>query len=159
MEDNVTTNSNETNETQEAPKKSSKGILALRWAIFIIFVLIFASIIGRNISKAFYTRHIVIEVTDKAVKNDKYMVYGRTITDDHLPKSYEITDSMLARRYDSSDLYAEIEKGKIYEMIVGGNRVPFMSWYPNIYEVKEIKLIDDSNHKKVVEETESEDFG
>lgn len=135
-------------------KKSDIGIiLALRWFIFIAFIVFMASVIGRTVSKAFFTRHIVIEVTDKGVKDNKYMVYGRTVTDDHLPKSYEISDSVLANRYDSSDLYGAIEVGKTYEMIVGGNRVPFISWYPDIYEVVPVQV---GESKPLTEETETE---
>ena len=132
-------------------KQTSNGsqlILAIRWIIFFSFLIIAGSMIAREVSKAYFTRHIVIEVTDKAVKNNKYMVYGRTVTEDHLPKSYEITDSILAHRYNSSDLYAEIEVGKTYEMIVGGNRVPVASWYPDIYSVVEVQVLG--------EETEAE---
>lgn len=141
--------------TEEVKKKKSDIgiILALRWFIFIAFIVFMASVIGRTVSKAFFTRHIVIEVTDKGIKDNKYMVYGRTVTDDHLPKSYEISDSVLANRYDSSDLYGAIEVGKTYEMIVGGNRVPFMSWYPDIYEVVPVH-VDES--KPLTEETETE---
>lgn len=141
-------------EEQKKEVSKSRFVLALRWIIFIAFLIIFGANIIRVVSKAYYTRHIVIEVTDKAVKNDKYMVYGRTVTEDHLPKSYEVTDSVLARRYDSSDIYGEIEVGKTYEMIVGGNRIPFMSWYPNIYEVIEVHLSGSEFH--VNEETEAE---
>ena len=134
------------NETEV--KKSNKTTLALRWIISILILLVILSFGIRHISKAFYTRHIAIEVTDKAVKNNKYMVYGRTVDPEHLPKSYEITDSALKGRFDSSDMYAEIEVGKTYEFIVGGNRIPFMSWYPDIYSATEIKVLD--------RETESE---
>ena len=134
------------NETEV--KKSNKTTLALRWIISILILLVILSFGIRNISKAFYTRHIAIEVTDKAVKNNKYMVYGRTVDPEHLPKSYEITDSAIKGRVDSSDMYAEIEVGKTYEYIVGGNRIPFMSWYPDIYSATEIKVLD--------RETESE---
>ena len=125
----------------KATKKESKGLLVLRWVIFTVAVFILSAMIFRTFSKAFYTRHIVIEVTDKAVKNDKYMVYGKTVDPEHLPKSYEVTNSALANRYDSADLYGQIEVGKTYEFIVGGNRVGFMSWFPNIYSVMEVQVL------------------
>ena len=139
------------------PKHSTK-ILILRWVISLSILFVMVAMIGRSFSKAFFTRHIVIHVTDKAVKNDKYMVYGRTIDPEHLPKSYEITDSFLANKFNSSDTYAEIEVGKTYEFIVGGNRVPFMSWYPDIYTVVEVQVIPDENPiKPLSTDTESED--
>lgn len=137
--------------TGKKDKTESVFLLTIRWIIFICFLLFSISTIGRVLSKAYYTRHIVIEVTDKAVKDNKYMIYGKTITKDRLPKSYEITDSFLAKRFNLSDLYGDIEIGKTYEMIVGGNRVPFMNWYPNIYEVLPIMVLGD--------ETETEEIG
>lgn len=137
---------------------NSQVMLAIRWVASITLAVILLFFVGRTFSKAFYTRHIVIEVTDKAVKNNKYMVYGKTVDLEHLTKSYEITDSALAGRYDSSDMYGEIEIGKTYEFIVGGNRVPFMSWYPDIYSAVEVKVLQNSDSKDSNVETESEDF-
>ena len=146
------------NNIEEKKSGSSKTILAIRWIISIAIAVIVLLIVGRTFSKAFYTRHIVIEVTEKAVKNNKYMVYGKTVDPEHLAKSYEITDSALAGRYDSSDMYGEIEIGKTYEFIVGGNRVPFMSWCPDIYSAVEVKVLQHSDSKDLGTETESEDF-
>ena len=143
---------------EEIKKSNSQVILTIRWIVSITLAVIVLFFVGRTFSKAFYTRHIVIEVTDKAVKNNKYMVYGKTVDLEHLAKSYEITDSALAGRYDSSDMYGEIEIGKTYEFIVGGNRVPFMSWYPDIYSAVEVKVLQHSDSKDSNAETESEDF-
>ena len=55
-------------------------------------------------------------------------------------------------------MYGEIEIGKTYEFIVGGNRVPFMSWYPDIYSAVEVKVLQHSDSKDSNAETESEDF-
>lgn len=126
----------------EQQKKQSVGILALRWIISIVLLLVLLSSVFRAFSKAYYTRYIAITVTDKGIKRDKYMIYGHTVDPEHLPKSYEITDSVFKPNNDPSDLFAEIEVGKTYEFIVGGNRIQFMGWYPNIYSVTELLVID-----------------
>lgn len=109
-------------------------------AITVIIIIICAVAIGRPITKAYARKEITATVKDKSTKRggdkDKYLIYckdnaGRT-------QVFEITDSFLAMRFNSSDLYAEIEVGKKYIFDVGGNRVPFMSWYPNIYSAREI---------------------
>ena len=132
----------ENKDTIKEKRNTNKFILAIRWFISLFILLVIVSYGVRTISKAFYTRHIAIEVTDKAVKNNKYMVYGKTVDPEHSPESYEITDSALAKRFNSSDLYGEIEIGKTYVFIVGGNRVPFMSWYPDIFSATEIQVLD-----------------
>lgn len=126
----------------EEKKKQSVGVLALRWIISILLLMVLLSSVFRAFSKAYYTRHIVITVTDKGVKRDKYMIYGHTVDAEHKPKSFEITDSVFRLGYDPSDLYADIDIGKTYEFIVGGNRIQFMGWYPNIYETTEVVVID-----------------
>ncbi len=144
----VTEESEATNETggTKNMKQNKILLLILRWVVCLSIALILIAICARSISKAFYTRHIVIHVTDKGVKRsggeDKYMVYGKTI--DGLTKVYEITDSMLAQRYDSDDRYANIQVGSTYEFIVGGNRIPILGWYPNIYSIFDVDVPDDS---------------
>ena len=93
-------------------------------------------IIAPSVVKVMNERTVTVTVTDKAVKRgsgksakDCYMIF----TDD---TTYEITDSLLKWRFDSSDLYGTIEVGQTYEMDVAGFRVPFISAYPNIYSVK-----------------------
>ena len=42
-------------------------------------------------------------------------------------------------RFNSSDMYAEIEVGKTYKFEVGGSRNELWSWYPNIYKYEEVE--------------------
>lgn len=114
----------------------------LNTILSILFVIIFVFIICfRPINKVCNIRNEVVTVTDKNVKNNsnegKYLIYCKD-ADDNI-KVYEITDSLLYGRFDSSDVYAQISVNKTYEFTVGGSRNGFMSWYPNIYEYKEVK--------------------
>lgn len=84
------------------------------------------------ILKVTHIRTETITVTDKMVKNDTYLIYSEDST-------YEITDSLLRLRFNSSDLYGRMEVGKTYEITVGGKRVPLFSWYPNIYKAVEVR--------------------
>ena len=84
--------------------------------------------------------YIEATVTDKGIKSvskseDMYLVYTKTADGVEV---FQITDSWLAGRFDSSDVYASIEVGKTYKFGVRGERNEFMSWYPNIYEFEEI---------------------
>lgn len=47
---------------------------------------------------------------------------------------YEITDSIIMWRWDSSNLYSYIENGKTCQIKTIGWRFPFFSWYKNILE-------------------------
>ncbi|MBO7366753.1 MAG: hypothetical protein J6U28_08675 [Bacteroidales bacterium] len=89
-----------------------------------------------------------VTVTNKDIKNkskdSKYLIWADKVKPcDYCgePTStvYEITDSLFMGRFDSSDLYGAIEVGHTYEIRIAGQRWPLMSWYQNIYEVKEVE--------------------
>lgn len=78
-----------------------------------------------------------ITVTDKEriteQKNSYYLVYGAD-------KTYSIKDSFLFWRFNSSDLYGRLERGKTYECEVVGFRLPFFSTYQNILSCKGVNV-------------------
>jgi hypothetical protein len=41
-------------------------------------------------------------------------------------------------KFDSSDFYGDLEKGKTYDLKVYGWRIPILSMYPNIVRMKEV---------------------
>ena len=102
----------------------------------LILVIVLGVVICRPINKISNMRNVTVTVTDKAVKNSndesKYLVF--TEDDEGNVETYEITDSLLAGRFNSSDVYASIKVGSKYTFEVGGSRRPLLSWYPNIYE-------------------------
>ena len=107
----------------------------------VIAVLYLLAGFWRPFNKVSNRREIVATVTDKDVKNSngesKYLVF--TKTSDGETAVFEITDALFAGRFNSSDLYAEIEIGKTYKFDVGGTRNELFSWYPNIYGCEEVK--------------------
>lgn len=108
--------------------------------LFIFVILCFISC-GRACSVGTgELRSVTATVTDKSIKtknNDStYLIY--TETKDGI-EVFQITDSLLAGRFNSSDVYAGIKVGKTYEFKVRGEREELMSWYPNIYEYREIE--------------------
>ena len=110
--------------------------------IFIIAIVIVLGVgIYRPFNKVSDMRDVTVTVTDKTVKNDgddgKYLIF--TEDKDGNIATFEITDSWIAGRFNSSDVYAAIKVGNTYTFTVGGSRNEFMSWYPNIYEYKLIE--------------------
>lgn len=49
--------------------------------------------------------------------------------------TYQVTDTILFGRFDSSDVYGRLDEGETYQGRVAGWRVPFLSRYPNLIEV------------------------
>lgn len=130
------------NSKVERIRRRVKILNNLNTILSVLFIIIFVFIICfRPINKVCDIHNEVVTVTDKNVKNSskesKYLIYcedmdGNTVV-------YEVTDSLLHGRFNSSDVYAQISVGKTYEFTVGGSRSGFLSWYPNIYEYKVIK--------------------
>ena len=111
--------------------------------IFIIAIVIVLGVgIYRPFNKVSDMRDVTVTVTDKTVKNDgddgKYLIF--TEDKDGNIATFEITDSLIGGRFNSSDVYAAIKVDNTYTFTVGGSRNEFMSWYPNIYEYK---LVED----------------
>lgn len=50
---------------------------------------------------------------------------------------FENTDSLWNMKFDSSDMYAKISPNKTYEFYVVGWRIPFLSMYKNILNIRE----------------------
>ncbi len=82
---------------------------------------------------------IEITVKDKYIKrsgssksNDTYLIVD---TDKN---TYQITDLTFIGKWNSTDLYNELEIGKKYEITTSGIRNQFWSMYQNINKIKEI---------------------
>lgn len=109
-------------------------------ASILIFVLVLCAIFliiffCRPFNKVMNIREVTATVTEKAVKNENesglYLVY--TEDENGNINTYEISDSLFRMRFDSSDVYAAIKPGNTYKFKIGGSRIKFLSWYPNIY--------------------------
>lgn len=123
---------------------SKDGCLLYTLAIGVVIILCIVLVLFcfvRPINKVCNMREVMVTVTEKTVKNGedsgKYLVFAED--DDGNVQTYEITDSLLRFRFNSSDVYAAIKPGNRYKFTVGGSRNHFFSWYPNIYEYKLIE--------------------
>lgn len=63
-------------------------------------------------------------------RSSKYLIFTKDET-------FENTDSIAYFKFNSSDLYGQINKGKTYKAKVAGVRIPFLSWYRNIIRIQE----------------------
>ena len=103
-----------------------KLIVGILIAVFVII-----GIVGYTNS----TDYIVVKVTDKqsVVSNNhnKYLIF----TDKEV---FENDDSILFGKFNSSDFFNEIKMGETYGFKVVGWRIPFLSAYRNIIEIRKI---------------------
>lgn len=109
--------------------------------IFIAFAIVcVAGGIIFSIATNYNEQTYVATVTDKDVKNynnsSKYLVF--TKTKDGETRVFSVEDSLLRFRWNSSDVYGEIEVGKTYRFTTVGFRFEILSMYENIIDFEEI---------------------
>jgi hypothetical protein len=98
-------------------------------------ILIILFVIGFGTYGAIYynsAETITITVVDKerVLTGDasKYLVF----TEDEV---FENTDELLFLKFNSSDIYRDLDPGQTYNVVVVGWRVPFLSMYRNIIAI------------------------
>ena len=128
--------------------KSEKGFFAIEILVgFVVFAIVVGLIIGVIMwnYKTTYGNVQTLEITvkDKYIKKssgkgngDKYLIV------DTEKNTYQITDLTFIEKWNSTDLYNELEIGKKYKITTSGIRNQFWSMYPNINKVEKIKDIE-----------------
>jgi hypothetical protein len=111
---------------------TGKGI-----ALVGIAVLIAALMTGSALYHFATKTPAVIKVTGKEAiagtseTSGKYLIYTET-------EVLENSDSIWALKWNSSDVYRKIERGRCYRTSIWGYRIPFLSVYRQIDQVKEV---------------------
>ena len=104
-----------------------------------ILVIIFISIIALSCTgcmEYINEQTVTCKVKDKWVKRyDEKDVYLISCDDE----VYKIEDLLFFGKFDSSDMYASIDKGKTYKITTTGYRMPYLSEYKNINKIEEVK--------------------
>ena len=113
----------------------SSGSSAVSWTIMTIILLTLSLCIvgafayGSSEDKAQITPDKLERVAGDG--DSRYMVWSEE------GEVFEITDTFTFGRFDSADLYGDLEIGQTYCARVAGWRVHFLSWNRNILSVDE----------------------
>ena len=79
------------------------------------------------------------KIVDKTLKvypkSSKYLI----LTEE---ESFELTDSFLSWKFNSTDQFSKLKIGKCYDFHLRGKRIEFFSSYRNIISFKEVKCGD-----------------
>jgi hypothetical protein len=105
----------------------------------IVILLVVSLIVFGLINSLHLETGVTFTVTGKeCVKGDKSSTY-LVFTD---KTTYEIDDTWIHWRWDSSDVYGKIQANKTYTADLQGYRIPFLSMYPNIINPKVVKEVE-----------------
>jgi hypothetical protein len=113
----------------------SNGDLPLGGIVILIVIVLFIGFGWSCVANGNEEIHTNVTVDSKERVCDgkntcKYLVFTDKGT-------YEVTDSVLRGRWNSSDVYGRLNEGQTYTFKVTGFRMPFFSSYQNIIEVTE----------------------
>lgn len=107
-------------------KKIILNIVFIIIAILLIVFLVFSGYLNNQERE--------ITVVDKYIKRngkaDMYLVV------DENKNTYKITDLFFKFKFNSTDLYNELEVGQTYNIKTSGFRVKILSQYPNINKIE-----------------------
>lgn len=110
-----------------------KGIISVVICI-IITILLVIFCIARIAHTEYHT--VTVTKTEIAGNNEHYMIFckenGKVVT-------YTLDDSFWYGQWNTADIYATIEVGHTYKVKVTGFRIPLLSQYQNIVEIKEVE--------------------
>lgn len=120
--------------------KNEKGSIGDTFIVIIVFLIIIigiASTIFLNIQEYTNKQEIEITVKDKYIKNGNgKSSSGKYLVVDTENNTYQITDLFFKGKFNSTDLYNQLEHNKKYKIETTGNRIQFFSLYPNINKIK-----------------------
>lgn len=104
----------------------------------IIILIVIVAVVLASFATSFNDTEYVVTVTEKervvSAESSKYLIF----TEDEQGNVvvFENSDNIFRGKFDSSNMQGEIKEGETYVFTVVGYRVPFLSMYQNIIEVK-----------------------
>lgn len=103
------------------------------YAVAVALILMMTANIWIHFATKTTVSEVVIQDKERIVtgsgpaQESKYLIFTDTET-------FENTDSWLALKFNSSDVYGAIPVGAKCSFTVTGFRIPFLSWYRNILD-------------------------
>ena len=114
-----------------AANKTKKGSYA-GVILVVVALTVYAAIVRSS------AEDVSLHVTKSAIKGDNggqtFRIWGKIPGED--VEAFEVTDSWIFLSWDASDRYGKLEEGTTHTVKVAGWRIPFLSRYRNIVEVK-----------------------
>lgn len=111
-----------------------EDLFVILWLLFFIGLIIFIIVLTAMGYQNEQTFDILVK--DKYIKNGSKS--GRYLVVDSDKNTYEITDLFFKGKFNSTDLYNELEIGQKYKVTTTGYRIRIFSHYQNINEIERI---------------------
>lgn len=91
------------------------------------------------INPLFTQEHVSIKVIEKIpYHSSRYLIVAEV--NGGKEEVFSVEDEWVFLKFDASDRYASLKEGKTYTAGVCSYRIPLLTWYRNIYEIKDGSL-------------------
>lgn len=110
----------------------------IRTVLVCIIILAIVIMLQPHLFRNTYT--VIIsskQIEHKSDKKNLYLIYAQL--NDGTVRVFKDTNSLLEFKFNSLDIYGGLRINRKYEIKVYGLRIPFLSSYQNIVEVKAVK--------------------
>lgn len=110
----------------------------IRTVLVCIIILAIVIMLQPHLFRNTYT--VIIsskQIEHKSDKKNLYLIYAQL--NDGTVRVFKDTNSLLEFKFNSLDIYGGLRINRKYEIKVYGLRIPFLSSYQNIIEVKAVK--------------------
>jgi len=119
--------------SRSTPNSMGCLIAGLPFALLIFGPFLVQYLIYANTQDMVEIRVVKAErVGDRSGDGARYLIFTPQET-------FENTDAMAFRKFNSADLYGRIRVGATYQANVAGLRVPLLSWFRNIISIWEVE--------------------
>ena len=118
----------------ELSMKKENGITLVSLCITLIVIMIFIGIFYICFIGYFNKQNLTITIKDKYIKN--YKESSRYLIVDEENNTYQITDLLFKGKFNSTDIYNQLEEGRTYKIETTGYRIPIFSSYQNINKIE-----------------------
>ncbi len=118
-------------------KRNKKRLLLYSVILSLLLLMAIASVtcwVVFSFNDAEYTVTVVRVERENYNEPGEHLIYCEAA--DGTAIVFENTDEWLRGKFNSSDFYAQIKEGETYTFTVVGVRIPFLSLYQNIIEIK-----------------------
>ena len=103
----------------------------------ILVVTLIIVVLLTSLVPAMYTSQYTVEVVKTEITgNNNYMVFGKDQNTGNIC-TFTLNDSLWHGVWNTADMYAQLVVGKTYTFRASGWRIPLLSKFPNIIEIKE----------------------
>lgn len=108
-------------------------------AVILVVLLVIGAIVGHTVLRYGNEQEYTCTIEDRWIKSTGEDSQKYLFSCEEHDIVFENTDLFFRGKFNSSDMWIELDEGVTYEITTVGTRVPFLSMYQNVVEIEEVE--------------------